>query len=60
MSGFETLGDFALSELEPSDGYRVEMAAEGLDFDPALRSAPPRAENVGARHWRNCWPKRLS
>ena len=35
MSGFTTLGDFALSELEPSDGYRVEMAAEGLDFDPA-------------------------
>jgi len=35
MAGFETLGDFALSALEPSDGYRVEMAAEGLDFDPA-------------------------
>ncbi len=35
MAGFETLGDFALSALEPSDAYRVEMAAEGLDFDPA-------------------------
>ncbi|MBD3678131.1 MAG: ATP-binding cassette domain-containing protein [Rhodobacteraceae bacterium] len=35
MTGFATLGDFALSALEPSEAYRVEMAAEGLDFDPA-------------------------
>lgn len=34
LSGFETLGEFALSGLAPEDGYRVEMAAEGLKFDP--------------------------
>ena len=34
MSGFITLGDFATSELEPGELYRVEMAAEGLKFDP--------------------------
>ncbi|MGR3491144.1 MAG: ABC-F family ATP-binding cassette domain-containing protein, partial [Shimia sp.] len=34
MAGFETLGEFALSGLEPSEAYRVEMAAEGLKFDP--------------------------
>jgi len=35
MKGFATLGDFAASELEPSEMYRVEMAGEGLKFDPA-------------------------
>ena len=35
MSGFATLGDFAASGLEPGEAYRVEMAAEGLKFDPA-------------------------
>lgn len=35
MTGFATLGDFAASELEPSEMYRVEMAGEGLKFDPA-------------------------
>ncbi|WP_420567371.1 ABC-F family ATP-binding cassette domain-containing protein [Thalassovita sp.] len=35
MSGFATLGDFATSELDPSEMYRVEMAGEGLKFDPA-------------------------
>ncbi|MDW3116648.1 MAG: ABC-F family ATP-binding cassette domain-containing protein [Roseovarius pacificus] len=35
MSGFSTLGEFASSALEPGEMYRVEMAAEGLKFDPA-------------------------
>ncbi|MGB0901012.1 ABC-F family ATP-binding cassette domain-containing protein [Halocynthiibacter sp.] len=34
LSGFETLGEFALSDLEPSEAWRVEMAAEGLKFNP--------------------------
>ena len=36
LSGFATLGEFAASGLETGELYRVEMAAEGLDFDPAL------------------------
>jgi ATP-binding cassette subfamily F protein uup len=35
MAGFATLGDFAMSELDEGELYRVEMAAEGLKFDPA-------------------------
>ncbi len=35
LSGFETLGDFAASGLEPGEMYRVERACEGLRFDPA-------------------------
>lgn len=35
LSGFETLGDFARDGLDEGEGYRVEMAAEGLKFDPA-------------------------
>ncbi|MFD0858160.1 ABC-F family ATP-binding cassette domain-containing protein [Roseovarius aquimarinus] len=35
MAGFATLGDFAASQLDPSEHYRVEMAGEGLKFDPA-------------------------
>ncbi|MEI4234443.1 ABC-F family ATP-binding cassette domain-containing protein [Roseovarius sp. D22-M7] len=35
MEGFATLGDFAMSELDEGELYRVEMAAEGLKFDPA-------------------------
>ncbi|MEP5153796.1 ABC-F family ATP-binding cassette domain-containing protein, partial [Planktotalea sp.] len=35
MKGFATLGDFALSALEPSEAYKVERAGEGLKFDPA-------------------------
>lgn len=35
MAGFATLGDFAASRLDPSEAYRVEMASEGLKFDPA-------------------------
>ncbi len=34
MAGHETLGDFATSALDASEAYRVEMAAEGLKFDP--------------------------
>ena len=35
MSGFETLGDFAVHGLPASDLYKVERAGEGLKFDPA-------------------------
>ncbi|MDB6180674.1 ABC-F family ATP-binding cassette domain-containing protein [Paracoccus fistulariae] len=35
LSGFQTLGEFAASGLPESEAYRVEMAAEGLKFDPA-------------------------
>ncbi|WP_324754721.1 ABC-F family ATP-binding cassette domain-containing protein [Roseovarius sp. Pro17] len=35
MAGFATLGDFASSQLDPAEVYRVEMAGEGLKFDPA-------------------------
>ncbi|KAF0677522.1 ABC-F family ATP-binding cassette domain-containing protein [Profundibacterium mesophilum] len=34
MAGFETLGEFAASGLDPAESYKVEMAAEGLKFDP--------------------------
>ena len=34
MAGFETLGDFATARLDPAEHYRVEMASEGLKFDP--------------------------
>jgi ATP-binding cassette subfamily F protein uup len=35
MAGFATLGDFATSGLDASEMYKVEMAGEGLKFDPA-------------------------
>ncbi|WP_237217526.1 ABC-F family ATP-binding cassette domain-containing protein [Ruegeria lacuscaerulensis] len=35
MEGFATLGDYASSELEPGELYKVERAGEGLKFDPA-------------------------
>jgi ATP-binding cassette subfamily F protein uup len=35
MTGFATLGDFATSGLDASEMYKVEMAGEGLKFDPA-------------------------
>ena len=35
FSGFATLGDYAISGLEPGELYRVERAGEGLKFDPA-------------------------
>ena len=34
LTGFETLGDFAAQELEPSEMYKVERAGEGLKFNP--------------------------
>src|SRR5690606_9790879 len=34
FSGFATLGDYAMSRLDPSEAYLIEIAAEGLDFDP--------------------------
>ena len=34
LSGFVTLGDFARDGLEPAEDYLVDMAAEGLKFDP--------------------------
>ncbi len=39
FAGFATLGDFATQNLDPAEHYRVEMAAEGLDFDPGLDPA---------------------
>jgi ATP-binding cassette subfamily F protein uup len=35
LSGFTTLGDFAMHGLDPSEMYKVERAGEGLKFDPA-------------------------
>jgi len=35
MEGFATLGDYASSGLDASDGWRVDAVAEGLKFDPA-------------------------
>ncbi len=37
FAGFETLGAFAAAGLPEGEAYRVEMAAEGLKFDPATR-----------------------
>ncbi|WP_238366550.1 ABC-F family ATP-binding cassette domain-containing protein [Mesobacterium pallidum] len=34
LSGFSTLGEFASSELDLGEMYKVERAAEGLRFDP--------------------------
>ncbi|WP_407493269.1 ABC-F family ATP-binding cassette domain-containing protein [Pseudooceanicola sp. MF1-13] len=34
MGAFTTLGDFATSALDPAEAYKVEMASEGLKFDP--------------------------
>ena len=34
MEGFETLGAYAASGLDPDEAYRVDMVAEGLKFDP--------------------------
>ncbi|MCF2872302.1 ATP-binding cassette domain-containing protein [Octadecabacter sp. G9-8] len=35
MEGFATLGDYASSDMDASDMWRVESVAEGLKFDPA-------------------------
>ena len=34
MSDFATLGDYAASRIPEGEGYRVEVAAEGLGFKP--------------------------
>ncbi|MGK7653038.1 ABC-F family ATP-binding cassette domain-containing protein [Roseovarius sp. B08] len=34
MTGFDTLGAFAADGLDVAEHYRIEMAAEGLKFDP--------------------------
>ncbi|MGY6694785.1 MAG: ABC-F family ATP-binding cassette domain-containing protein [Roseinatronobacter sp.] len=39
FSGFDTLGAFAMQNLDPAEAYRVDMAAEGLDFNPDLAPA---------------------
>ncbi|MEQ8897754.1 MAG: ATP-binding cassette domain-containing protein [Roseovarius sp.] len=46
ISGFSTLGEFAASELEAGEEYRVEMVAEGLKFDPGLS---PQTASGGER-----------
>ncbi|EDM70970.1 ABC transporter, ATP-binding protein [Roseobacter sp. AzwK-3b] len=46
MTGFSTLGEFAASTLDPAEHYRVEMAAEGLKFDP---STPVATASGGER-----------
>ena len=35
LSGYQTLGEYAASGVPEAESYRVEMAAEGLKFDPA-------------------------
>ncbi len=35
MAGFATLGDYAASPLPEGEGYRIEVVAEGLRFDPS-------------------------
>ena len=34
MQAFATLGDYAMSRIPEGEGYRVEVAAEGLGFKP--------------------------
>jgi ATP-binding cassette subfamily F protein uup len=34
MEGFTTLGEFAASQLDPMESYKVDMVAEGLKFNP--------------------------
>ena len=50
ISGFATLGEFAASELDAGEEYRVEMVAEGLKFDPGLspQTAPGRERRRAA------------
>ncbi len=35
MAGHATLGDYAASDLDAGEAYKIEMVAEGLKFDPA-------------------------
>ncbi len=36
LSQWETLGDYAASQLDPSEHYKVAMVAEGLKFQPDM------------------------
>ena len=36
FTGFATLGEYAAQNLDPAETYRIDMAAEGLDFDASL------------------------
>ena len=36
LSAWATLGDYAASELDPSEHYKVAMVAEGLKFQPEM------------------------
>ncbi|GGB02142.1 ABC-F family ATP-binding cassette domain-containing protein [Allosediminivita pacifica] len=46
LSGYATLGEFAMSELAPGQEYLVEQASEGLKFDP---SKSPETASGGER-----------
>lgn len=39
LTGFATLGDFAVSALSSGEIYKVERAGEGLKFDPATSTS---------------------
>jgi ABC transport system ATP-binding/permease protein len=39
FTGFPSLGAYAMQNLDPAEAYRVDIAAEGLDFDPTLDPA---------------------
>ncbi|MFU8899727.1 MAG: ABC-F family ATP-binding cassette domain-containing protein [Roseinatronobacter sp.] len=39
FTGFATLGEYAAQNLDPAETYRIDMAAEGLDFDASLDPA---------------------
>ncbi len=58
LSGFETLGEFARDGLEPGEDYRVDMAAEGLKFDPDRPVATASGGGVAPRGWPACWRRR--
>ena len=36
LSAYATLGDFATANLDPAEGYKVDIVAEGLKFDPSI------------------------
>jgi ATP-binding cassette subfamily F protein uup len=39
FTGFATLGEYAAQNLDPAETYRIDMAADGLDFDASLDPA---------------------
>ncbi|MEL6643719.1 MAG: ATP-binding cassette domain-containing protein [Pseudomonadota bacterium] len=46
LTAYATLGDYAASDLEPAQDYRVDAAAEGLGFTP---DAPTATASGGER-----------